>query len=151
MARKPEQKLWDWLRPRLSTVAFCERIENRLAQGTPDIHFAHDPRKWDLFDGVGPALLGWIETKVVETPARATTPIHIRTLTAEQRIWHSQYTRAGGYSWGLVQIGTRRFALAGDLLAGYGPQPIAWWEAHAAEIAANADGGAVLDTLAGCW
>ena len=84
--RKPEQKLWDWLRARMDGHWFHERIENRLQPNAPDLYISHP--------ATGPM---WIELKVLPAwPARRGTPIALPHWTPGQRNWMRTHRIWGG-------------------------------------------------------
>ena len=84
--RKPEQKLWDWLRNRMDGRWFHERIENRVQPNAPDLYIAHP--------ATGPM---WIELKVLpKWPTRRSTPIALPHWTPGQRNWMRNHRIWGG-------------------------------------------------------
>lgn len=89
MSRKPEQKLWDLLRPAIKG-AKCRpiRVENLVEEGFPDILVQH-------------SITGWT---FIETKARPSPPARITSralgatygLSLQQRNWWKDYTDWGG-------------------------------------------------------
>lgn len=91
--RLPEQRLWDWLRDRLTGRWFAERVENRVMAGTPDVYFSHRLGR------------GWIELKVVNNwPRTEVAKFKIPHWTQNQRNWMQQHHAQGGKSWLVVGI-----------------------------------------------
>lgn len=91
--RLPEQRLWDWLRDRLSGRWFAERVENRVMAGTPDVYFSH------------PHGRGWLELKVVNNwPRTEAGKLKIPHWTQNQRNWMRRHHEHGGKAWLVVGI-----------------------------------------------
>lgn len=84
--RKPEQKLWDELRPEFNKAGHCCRVESHAtAIGFPDVDYC--------LRGVE----GSLELKVW-TP-RTKKPL----LRTSQGFWHAKREQAGGNCWTLLQ------------------------------------------------
>jgi hypothetical protein len=98
LLRLPEQRLYDRLRKNVFTVEqlFCERIENVMAKGTPDVHT------------LSRGLVTWLELKAIDSiPAKNTTRILGDTgLSVDQRNWHRVYAQRGGRSLIVLGIGS---------------------------------------------
>jgi hypothetical protein len=92
--RKPEQLLNDDLMEALAGWD-PRRVENLVAEGTPDINY------------IG----GWIESKVGERPKRAATTLSLRHYTREQRGWHMRRCRAGGRVHVVLRVGDATMAI----------------------------------------
>jgi hypothetical protein len=84
---KPESKLYKTLRQK-NPEPILERIENTLANGTPDLYF--------LANGES----GWAELKVSLSASR----LRLR-YPPHQRIWTRRHVEAGGLSLLIVKMG----------------------------------------------
>lgn len=110
--RLPEQKVWDWMRAKLSPIAFMHRVENRVASGTPDVYFSH----------LG--MCGWVELKAMEKWPAAGKPVRIGNWTAVQRNWalsHRKY--GGGRTWLVIGIGQEMVVADGAVWAALNADP----------------------------
>ena len=79
------------------------RVENSAQNGTPDVVAC--------LDGVAV----WVELKVADNPARATTRVAVDHFTYEQRLWGFDWCRAGGLSWLLLQVGRHYYLIRGSV------------------------------------
>jgi hypothetical protein len=108
-----ESSLWKWLRDAVAgPLAHAERLENLVGSGTADT----------LLCRGGAVVL--VELKTCARPARPSTRLAVK-VRPDQPRWHASWTRAGGASAWLVQVGSgphaARYALPGalgDRLAG---------------------------------
>lgn len=82
--RQPEQKMWDRLRDKMTGRWTAERIENKIAAGTPDVFFSTEGRH------------GWIELKVLDAWPKRPIPVRITHFTKEQKRFLSLHHRIGG-------------------------------------------------------
>ena len=87
---------------------FFQKVENRVAEGTPDAY------------ALGSCRVTWIEAKVVDWPARPDTRIQfLHPPTIHQRNWHIAWTQKRGSSIFLIGQGqgqgARVFAVHGSL------------------------------------
>lgn len=82
--KKPEQRMWDYLRRRMNGRWDAQRHEDRHSEDIPDLSYA--------CCGVS----GWIELKTIaDWPKRTETPIRIDHLTPGQVNWLENRGRAG--------------------------------------------------------
>lgn len=63
-------------------------VENPAWPGTPDVS----------------TTVGWIELKILRVWPKRTGVVRVPHLTPVQRIWHMQWTKAGGQSWLLLMV-----------------------------------------------
>jgi hypothetical protein len=104
MSKKLEQKFWARLRPKLVAGGLhCERIENAVGSGRPDVDGLWEGRTWP------------IELKAVaDWPKRATTPVlGKKGLRLSQRNWFLNYHRNSGHGIIVVAVGLETFAFDG--------------------------------------
>lgn len=105
-----ERALWEYLRPRLNCFGRSVRVENAIDVGTPDVCYRLS------IDG-SPVVTGWLELKHVDTwPARAATPVHVRSLTIDQVIWHESWWP--GACFVLLQVDRSYFLMSGGEIRG---------------------------------
>lgn len=96
-----EAALWRKLRAALAPYGRLERVENRVRKSTPDVFYA--------LRGAGCSVSGWLELKYLEKfPARAATPVRLRSLTLDQVLWHEEWSQAGIHVGTLLEIRVRR-------------------------------------------
>ena len=89
-----EKEFWEKFRPMFQLhTKYCERIENRVNQGTPDV-FCLDKNSEAV----------WIELKSVKKFGDKPE------FQPQQPIWHKKYAAAGGRSYVLVHCGDRIYA-----------------------------------------
>ena len=83
-----EKNFWTLIRNNLPLKMY--RVENRVAQGMPDVHYI----------GYGEA--GWIELKYINHwPKRR----FVSGLRLNQAMWAKNYISRGGQSWILIRVG----------------------------------------------
>jgi hypothetical protein len=99
-----EAATWRAIRPGLQAICQCERVENRVGAGMPDVYICSEGRSV------------WVELKKATPPRRASTPFAIKNLRRAQIIWHRNHARSGGLSWLLVQYGTEWILFSGRVL-----------------------------------
>jgi hypothetical protein len=87
----PEQKLWAHLARQVGGAWEAERIEHKLNSGIPDVAYSTTHH-------------GWIELKVGQRPARATTPVRLPHFTEDQRNWITRHGRRGHRVFILLQV-----------------------------------------------
>lgn len=81
---------------------YCERVENRVNQGTPDVF---------CLGKNGEAI--WVELKSVKSIYEK--PI----FQPQQPIWHKKYTASGGKSYVVVYCGDKIYAHAGSAIGDF--------------------------------
>lgn len=95
-----EAEMWGRVRRGVGLMWECERVENRLNVGTPDVTWA------------AMGVTGWIENKWVPGwPATPEGPLKIKSLTDEQRNWIKRFGRAGGRTFLLLGVGPFEYYL----------------------------------------
>lgn len=94
--KKPEQRLWAWLRPKLAPYGRVSRVENPLDPGMPDVSYC--------INGVE----GWIELKVATWPARPDGIVGRGLIRPAQRAWWAKQLNAGGWTFILLRITGRQ-------------------------------------------
>ena len=98
-----ETSLWQTVKRELGRFGALERIENRLAPGTPDVVFSlRRPHSSGInFYHCG---TGWLELKSLPAwPKRLDTPLRIRGMTRGQVLFMQRWTNAGGLAFLLLQ------------------------------------------------
>lgn len=108
--RKPEQRLWQYVRKGMAGRWHAQRHEDMLSAGIPDVSYA--------IDGVD----GWIELKAIDRwPARDATPVRVGIRPAQVR-WLSLRGQHGhGHCYVLLAVG--RGAKAEFVLVGWRDVP----------------------------
>lgn len=93
--RKPEQAMWDALRPLLAPVD-PYRVENHIIPGMPDVNYVD----------------GWLELKyLAEWPKKADTIVRLEHFTSQQRVWIMKRAEAGGLVFVILKVGQREWLL----------------------------------------
>lgn len=78
--RLKEQRVWDTFKRHCPKEFFCDRVENMVGDGIPDVHIITE-------DG----LCVWVELKAATRPKRSTTPLLGKEgLRQSQMNWHVQ-------------------------------------------------------------
>ena len=95
MSRKPEQKLWDWLREKTRSVKSppeLDRVENKVGVSMPDV----------MFTALG--FFGWIELKVIDYDPKEVGvcgPL-VKHFTQGQKRWLKSRGKKAGACWFLL-------------------------------------------------
>lgn len=98
-----EKEFWKKFRPLFQLHAkYCERIENRVNQGTPDVF---------CLGNNGEAI--WVELKSVKSICEK--PV----FQPQQPIWHKKYAASGGKSYVVVYCGDKIYAHAGSAIGDF--------------------------------
>lgn len=93
-----EADFWKTVRTGMTGRWECERVENRLNEGTPDVTWATGGRT------------GWAELKwAIDWPATPEGPLKFRSLTEEQRNWIRRFGQAGRATYLLCGVGKELF------------------------------------------
>jgi hypothetical protein len=83
-----EKNFWTLLRNNLPLTMY--RVENRVAQGMPDVHYIREGRS------------GWIELKYIDKWPKKR---FVSGLRLNQAMWANKYISKEGKSWILIRVG----------------------------------------------
>ena len=83
-----EKNFWTLLRNNLPLTMY--RVENRVAQGMPDVHYIRESNS------------GWIELKYMDKWPKKR---FVSGLRLNQAMWANKYILNGGRSWILIRVG----------------------------------------------
>tara|TARA_R110000824_G_scaffold40192_12_gene120749 strand:+ start:888 stop:1298 length:411 start_codon:yes stop_codon:yes gene_type:complete len=83
-----EKNFWTLIRNNLPLTMY--RVENRVAQGMPDVHYIRESNS------------GWIELKYVDNWPKKR---FVSGLRLNQAMWATKYVLNGGRSWVLIRVG----------------------------------------------
>lgn len=98
-----EKAFWEKFRPLFQLhTKYCERVENRVNQGTPDVF---------CLGKNGEAI--WVELKSVKSIYEK--PV----FQPQQPIWHKKYAASGGKSYVVVYCGDKIYAHAGSAIGDF--------------------------------
>lgn len=98
-----EKEFWEKFRTLFQLhTKYCERVENRVSQGTPDVF---------CLGKNGEAI--WVELKSVKSIYEK--PV----FQPQQPIWHKKYTASGGKSYVVVYCGDKIYAHAGSAIGDF--------------------------------
>lgn len=98
---KPEQDMWNSIRPALKKL-HPVRIESTLTDsGIPDVNYSE----------------GWMELKYAERWPPRGGPLRIEHFTQQQRTWLIERRQAGGRAFLLLKVGTKEWLLFDGLVA----------------------------------
>lgn len=90
--KRPEQKVWSAMKGHVPGHLWCQRVENIMVDGMPDLHIT------------GPGASCWVELKHADLPVRPTTAVLGRDgLSQDQMNWHRKCCQMGGKSFVLVR------------------------------------------------
>ena len=113
--RKAEQKMWDFIRPKMKGLWDVQRHEDKYSQGVPDLSFG--------IQGIN----GWIELKIMpKYPKNMNRPFMIRHFTPYQKNWLKKRQKYGGNCWLLLRIEDDFLLFKGDNVERLGNV----WTAH---------------------
>lgn len=96
-----ESSLWKWLRNIDRSTVHMNRVENSACPGMPDVEGFYYNCSFPDNNGQF-----WLELKHVKKPVRKSTPIRIRNLRPQQKLWLQKRWNFGACCYLLLQVGS---------------------------------------------